>query len=464
MAPVLNEHVRPLSCQVHWSVHAKDKTFSGSNTWVVSVDSAADSVKLHADELRLDGVRVRQYKKPVKVAKIDRSPGGLLCIQFEAPLQEGRAELTFSFSGSIAGTVGVHYAGDTNFIQTHFEVTHARKAFPCFDLPSIRASYQVTVTSLDNPDACILSCMPVASQRVKGAGKQVDFVETPPIPAYVLAFMVAPADITPVTDELSTDLSASCPVSVYPPAGISKYPVDLLLKASVYGLREMEQFLRTAYPLPKFDVAVVPKLCLAGMENHGLAFLDGVDTAPGKGKKGGSDSLIELLMHEIAHMWLGNLVGLDFWVKEGLAQYFERVLADGFLSRGCTLPTDTKFNAGSAPVDIGAKPKKPAAKPAGKQTKQGKKDAKKGAQRGKEPDAAPGAATDAVDNHDVFNGNMYTKSYLWVVGVERALGRSEFLSRLSKLVGENADGFVTEKLFLDTFVGGSVKSIFEEDP
>ena len=447
---VLNESVTPVSCAVQW-VLGKD-AFSGSCTWSVSVEEACSQIRMHA-ELSLDSIKVSQHKRPVKLARCEKGKDGQLCLCLDAPLQPGRAEVLCSFSGKIEGTVGIHRSGlDSPVVQTHFEVSHARKALPCFDLTSIKAAYRVSVTLKDAPAAArILGNMPAASERRKGADLVVEFQETPPIPAYVLAFVAFPMELTVLSEsvELPSGTVVEVGACIVPNP---KYPLDMVMKAAVLGLQRCSDWMQVDYPLPKLDVAVVPKLCLGGMENHGLVFLDGTETTPGKGKKAGADSLIELLMHEIAHMWCGNLVGLDFWVKEGLAQFFEKVLADEFLGRPCSLPSDSKM---SLEAVAGAKeaPKKAPAKPAAKAGKPKKLSKKAAAAEAAAAAAAErqAEATDAVDNHDVFNGNMYTKSYLFTVGLERELGRQEFLSRLSQMLSENADGFVDEATFLKAF-------------
>eukprot|EP01059_Diplonema_ambulator_P020877 TRINITY_DN3481_c1_g1_i1.p1 TRINITY_DN3481_c1_g1~~TRINITY_DN3481_c1_g1_i1.p1 ORF type:complete len:442 (+),score=122.88 TRINITY_DN3481_c1_g1_i1:112-1437(+) len=435
---VLNEHVTPVGCQVHWIINPGQKVFSGFCTWQLAVGSPCGAVKCHAEDLGLDAVRMSQYKKPQKIEKMDRSGDGGLLITLCSELQEGRAEVSFSFRGTIKGNVGIHFSGaDSTVVQTHFEVSHARKAFPCFDIPSIRATYKVSVTVQGAPPSSrIISCMPSVASRAKGAETTVDFAETPPIPAYVLGFIAFPYELTSITDEATLPSGAVVPIT----ASITpnpKYPLELLLKAAVYGVTHCSEWTGIDYPLPKLDVVVVPKLCLGGMENHGLAFIDGAETTPGKGKKAGNDSTVELVMHEISHMWMGNMVGLEFWAKEGLAQFFEKVLADGFLGRNCSLPTDTKFNA--APVEIEKKAAKPKPKAKGKKSKK------------QVEDTAVEEETDAVDNHDVFNGGMYTKSFLWTVGIERKLGRQEFFRRLSDLLLANTDLYVTKEMFMEAF-------------
>eukprot|EP01064_Diplonema_japonicum_P008023 TRINITY_DN15583_c0_g1_i1.p1 TRINITY_DN15583_c0_g1~~TRINITY_DN15583_c0_g1_i1.p1 ORF type:complete len:446 (+),score=109.63 TRINITY_DN15583_c0_g1_i1:999-2336(+) len=441
---VLNEALTPVTCQVHWIVNPVEKTFSGSCTWQVSINSPCDVVRCHAQGLELDAIKVAQYKKPQKLENIDRAEDGLLSLKVCEKMQEGRAEISFSFRGSIKGTVGVHFSGlESKVVQTHFEVSHGRKAFPCFDIPSIRATYKVSVTVLNSSSATtILSCMPAVCTRTKGTDLTVEFGVTPPIPVYVLSFITFPYEITTLSQEVTLPSGTVVPIT----ASITpnpKYPLELLLKATAYGLATCSEWTGVEFPLPKLDVVVVPKLCLGGMENHGLVFIDGAETTPGKGKKVGNDSTIELLMHEIAHMWMGNMVGLEFWVKEGLAQFFEKTLTDGFLGRSCSLPTDTKFSSG--PVEI-EKKNKPKPKPKAKgKAKKGKGKAEEVVEEKKE--------TDAIDHHDVFNGSMYTKSFLWVVGVERALGRQEFLKRLSDMLNANMDQYIPEELFMEVFGG-----------
>eukprot|EP01060_Flectonema_neradi_P002152 TRINITY_DN11308_c0_g1_i1.p1 TRINITY_DN11308_c0_g1~~TRINITY_DN11308_c0_g1_i1.p1 ORF type:complete len:447 (+),score=91.81 TRINITY_DN11308_c0_g1_i1:41-1381(+) len=441
----LNENVTPVSCAVSWKLDPTTNTFTGNAIWQINIESPTNFVKLHALEIEITSLKVSQYKKPVKLNGTDYHGDGLITLKTSENLNEGRAELYFAFKGDIKGTIGIHYSGsDTTVLQTHFEVTHARRAFPCFDISTVRVPYKVTVTVSNMSDPSILSNQPIRSEKTSKSEKMVEFEETPPIPVYVLAFAVFGCDILSVNKDLELSSGAVLPITVSVSAGHKKYPIQLLLDATCKGVQECSDYLQLDFPLSKLDVVVVPKLCIGGMENHGIIFLDGTETAPAKGKKVSNDSLIELLMHEIAHMWMGNLVGFDFWVKEGLAQYFEKILADSFLGRKCSLPTNVEGS--TAPVELDKKKKPEPAEVKKKPSKPSKKKAKKGAGTAEKKEEA-----DAVDNHDVFNGEMYSKSLYWVVNAEQKLGKQEFLKRLSGLLEDHVDGFVEEKVFLDTF-------------
>ena len=439
--------VRPVSCQVHWVLG--EGTFSGNVLWSVAMEEPVAEIKIHA-EMKLDTMRITQYKKAAKIQKSETQKDGQITILLAEPLQPGRAEIAASFTSKFGDSVGIHYSGQSQCVQTHFEVSHARKALPCFDLTPIKAKFRVTITAPGSTSTAF-SNMPLLSQRSTDAATTFEFEETPPIPAYVLAFAVIPTEVTTLSEEVTLHGGSVVPLSCHTvPKYNAKYPLDVVLKAAVLGLQLCSEWLQIDYPLPKLDVLVVPKLCLGGMENHGLVFLDGCETAPGKGKKGGADSLVELLMHEIAHMWCGNMVGFDFWVKEGLAQFFEKVLADSFLGRASSLPREgAKVTLADVKAVSDSKDKE---KEVVDKKKNKKKPSKKDlAAAAAAAAAGPKEASDAVDNHDVFNGNMYTKSYLWTCGVEREFGRQEFLSRLSTLLSEHQDLFVSEDTFLKAF-------------
>ena len=438
----LNECIVPVSCVVSWRLDPANNVFTGNVIWQVNIESPTNFIKLHALDIEITSLKVSQYKKPVKLGGTENCGDGLLTLKTAENINEGRAELYFAFKGQIKGTVGIHYSGsDTSVVQTHFEVTHARRAFPCFDISTVRVPYKVSITVVGMANATILSNQPTRSEKTSKSEKVVEFEETPPIPVYVLAFAVFGCGIMSVNKDLELSSGSVLPITVFVSSGHKKYPIQLILDAACKGVQECSDYVQLDFPLSKLDVVVVPKLCIGGMENHGLIFLDGTETAPAKGKKVSNDSLVELLMHEIAHMWMGNLVGFDFWVKEGLAQYFEKILADSFLGRKCSLPTNVEGS--TAPVEL-EKKKKP--EPEVRKKTNSKKKDKKTTQADKKEEA------DAVDNHDVFNGEMYSKSLYWVVNVERTLGQQEFLKRLSRLLEDNVDAFVEEKLFLDTFV------------
>eukprot|EP00667_Euglena_gracilis_P013844 EG_transcript_14307 len=147
------------------------------------------------------------------------------------------------------------------------------------------------------------------------------------------------------------------------------------------------------------------------MENWGLIFLNDHDTkAQGKGKKG-AEKLVDLLMHELAHQWMGNLVGLPFWAKEGLCCHLEERMGD--------------VVNGRPPRAVG------------------------GGKAGgcKSDEAAKASATQ--DASVLFTGTTYQRSQAFVTDQVRLLGDDAFRDRLRAMVAVHSHEYMSEQTFLD---------------
>jgi len=116
------------------------------------------------------------------------------------------------------------------------------------------------------------------------------------------------------------------PVSVFSPKGFyprAKETSQIILDAAVASLSVVEKYLDIPFWLPKLDLVVVPNMLFAGMENLGCCFLHVTTTSEGH-----NSSIQGDVLHEVAHHWVGNLVGMSTKMKEGIVQYIERLFVE----------------------------------------------------------------------------------------------------------------------------------------
>ncbi|KAJ1527772.1 hypothetical protein ONE63_007727 [Megalurothrips usitatus] len=210
---------------------------------------------------------------------------------------------------------------------THLEATSARKAFPCFDEPTYRATFTVSLAKLD--DQIALSNMPPASEPSDydpsiGNRRWVVFQQTPKMPTYLLAFIVC---------KLKKVETSNPNINIYVRGdavdGVKK-PAEVAPKL----LSSLENFLGVSYPLPKLDLVAIPDFPAGAMENWGLITFkedqllvtDGVSGADRVAKS------LRVIAHEFAHLWFGDLVTLKWWntiwQQEGMAAFFESYILD----------------------------------------------------------------------------------------------------------------------------------------
>ena len=253
--------------------------------------------------------------------------------KFASSLPAGsKAKLVLDFTGILNDNMAGFYRstykgqdGSTKYMATtQMEPTDARRAFPCFDEPALKASFTVTLVA-DQGLTC-LSNMDVASERevaspATGSTKQaVTFNRSPPMSTYLLAFIVGELNVIESKD-------FRIPVRVFAPPdqdiNRGKFSVDLAAKTLTFYEKKFD----SQFPLPKMDMVAIPDFSAGAMENWGLVTYRTVDLLFDEKTSGAltKQRVAEVVQHELAHQWFGNLVTMDFWeglwLNEGFATW-----------------------------------------------------------------------------------------------------------------------------------------------
>ncbi|HEX2061225.1 MAG TPA: M1 family aminopeptidase, partial [Thermoanaerobaculia bacterium] len=203
------------------------------------------------------------------------------------------------------------------YVFTQFQAIDARRAFPAWDEPGFKLPYELTVTIPAQYDA--ISNTPVTKETPGTDTKTIAFAQTKPLPPYLIALAVGKFDYTPIT-------GMSVPGRVIAPKG-QGHLTKLAAGVTPRILAALEQYFDSKHPFEKVDLIAVPEYWAGAMENPGaITYRDTVLLLDEKtATPAATQNMVRITAHELAHMWFGDLVTMewwdDFWLNESFADW-----------------------------------------------------------------------------------------------------------------------------------------------
>ncbi len=325
----LPSDVKPTRYDLTLAPNLDDFTFRGRETIVIEVAKPTSSITLHCIEIAIQSCRLllenSSDRVPVNTGFDEDSE--TVTFAFDTELPRGTARLEIEFTGELndklRGFYRSHYTdvhGQERYLATtQFEATDARRAFPCWDEPSVKATFQVTAEIPSNLVA--VSNMPAVSETETRPGvKTIRFAETPVMSTYLLALAVGDlASVEQTTDDGTL-------VRVWTTRG-KEDQGRFALETSVRLLDYFNDYFGIPYPLPKLDHLAIPDFAAGAMENWGAVTYREVALLvdPEHSSARVRQVVAGIMAHEIAHMWFGDLVTMawwnDLWLNESFASW-----------------------------------------------------------------------------------------------------------------------------------------------
>jgi puromycin-sensitive aminopeptidase len=320
--------VRPSRYRAHVDVDMTADRFEGRLSIDVGLDGPRAALRLHAVGLEIVGANAHLGGRTLAARTSVDAESETVTLTFEEALPAGPATLELGYRGAFSpGLRGLYRAGA--IAVTQFEAADARRLFPCFDEPAFKATWEISLGGVPTGAVALSNGVAVKDEAGPDGARRVTFAPTPLLSSYLVAAVVGEL----VASDVVT--TRAVPVRTWSvPA--KRHLTAFAQRAAAAVLPLLEDYFGLPYPFGKLDQIGVPDFEAGAMENAGcitfreVALLLDEATAPLAVQK----RVAEVITHELAHQWFGNLVTMvwwdDLWLNEAFATWMAYKIVDAW--------------------------------------------------------------------------------------------------------------------------------------
>ena len=333
----LPRHVLPTHYDIRLEPDLETLRFDGSVGIDIDITTPTDTIVLNTADIDIKSAGLVSASGSIAVTEMSYDEEyERVTLVLETTATPGSYRLEIEHSGIINDQLRGLYksvyrdaeGNEHTIAASQCQTTDARRVFPCWDEPDFKATFQTTMV-IASDLAVYTNTRELKRQSLDDGRIEVSFANTMKMSPYLLAFMVGPFEATEPVDVRGT------PIRIIVPKG-NVHLTDVALKNAIFCFEYLTDYYGIPYPGDKLDHIAIPDFAAGAMENVGLiTYRDAyLVIDEDKASQAELQNSLDVVGHEVAHQWFGNLVTMawwdDLWLNEAFATWMAFHIVDGW--------------------------------------------------------------------------------------------------------------------------------------